>query len=57
MGKVSSHGRMVAVTKVNITRIKSMGSVYIHGQMVDSTLDNGKMGSSTAKVFIRMYNK
>ena len=57
MGKVCSHGRMVAVTKVNITRIKSMGSVYIHGQMVDSTLDNGKMGSSTAKVSIRMYNK
>ena len=57
MGKVFSHGQMVAVTKVNITRIKSMDLVYIHGQMVDSTLANGKMGSNMGKVSIRMYSK
>ena len=57
MGKVCSHGRMVAVTKVNIMRIKSMGSVYIQEKMVYSTLDNEKMGSNMANVSIRMYKK
>ena len=57
MDKVFFLGQMVAVTKVSITRIKSMDLVYIHGQMADSTLANGKMGSNMAKVFIKMYNK
>jgi hypothetical protein len=42
---------------VNITRIKSTDLAYIHGQTVDNTLASGKMGSNTAKVSIRMFNK
>jgi hypothetical protein len=57
MDKVFSRGQMVAVTKVNIMKIKSMVLVFIHGLMVDNTLVNGKMGSNMAKVFIKMYNK
>jgi hypothetical protein len=57
MDKVFSHGQMVAVTKANTMKIKSMGLVYIHGRTADNTLVNGKMGSNMAKVFIRMCNK
>jgi hypothetical protein len=50
-------GKMEECTKVSTRRIKSMDLVYIHGQMVDSTLANGKMGSNMGKVSIRMYSK
>ena len=56
MDKVCSLGQVVAVTKVNIMRIKSMDLVYIHGQMVDSTLANGKMGNNIARVSTKMHS-
>ena len=37
--------------------IRKMDLAYIHGQTVDSMLDNGKMGNSMVKASIKMLIK
>ena len=42
MERENTHGKMVEVMKGNTTMIKSMGSEYIHGWMVEDMKDIGR---------------
>ena len=50
MDKVFFLGQMVAVTKVSITRIKSMDLVFTYGQMVRNMKAIGSKENNTVKV-------